>query len=125
MKNQRLFLIGATFLAMSISGTAHARCFASGGSGMHYPGMKEISQTFTIADGGNCRISRRRLCGHCSLTALNLVSQARHGRAIAKGFNAIYKPAAGFRGVDTFTARWCETPAEKGCYLAHYTINVP
>jgi hypothetical protein len=104
------------------SSRAEAGCFRSGGS--HFPGMKEISAELTVQNTDRCSVSRRP-CGHCSVTSMSIVSRPRSGKLIASGLKAIYVRRPDFTGSDSFTLRWCETPmAEKGCYLAHYSVQV-
>jgi hypothetical protein len=112
------------FLSVSAfaSTVAHAGCSHSGGS--HFPGMKEISAGLGLYGVEKCSVSRRP-CGHCSVTSMSIVRSPRHGKLVSRGLRAVYIRKSGFTGSDSFTLRWCETPvAEKGCYLAHYSVDV-
>lgn len=105
-----------------ISTAAFAGCSHSGGS--HHPGMKEISASLGVYGVEKCSVTRRP-CGHCSVTSMSIVRSAQHGKLVARSLRAVYIRKGGYTGTDSFTLRWCETPAEeKGCYLAHYSVDV-
>jgi hypothetical protein len=84
-----------------------------------------VSTTGTLTKGSACSIGFRA-GGTAHFTSGSIASRPSHGSLTQAGeLRFVYKPAAGFKGVDRYSLRVCGTDrAGSGCATLTYDITV-
>jgi hypothetical protein len=112
--------IGATLLTV---GQAGAACLTTP---VNYRFQNETVVSNAVVDSTDRCRHRRGAGGRTQFTSYAVIERPRNGSLEQSGrFTVIYKPAAGFRGQDTYAIRICGTSGGRsGCSTIRYQTTV-
>jgi len=109
--------------SLAINEQAVAACVTTP---VRYHFQNETIVSNAIVDSGHSCIHRRGAGGRSRFTGYSVVERPRNGSLAQTGkFIVTYRPAAGFRGQDTYAIRICGTSGGRsGCSTIRYQTTV-
>jgi hypothetical protein len=117
-------LIGVTLFAIE---QATAACLTTP---VRYHFRNETVVSNAVVDSSGSCIHRRGAGARAQFTDYAVVERPRHGSLTQSGrFTVVYRPAAGFRGQDTYAIRICgmsggTSDRRSGCSTIRYSTTV-
>jgi hypothetical protein len=121
----QLLLFAASIGAVSFAliGQAAAACVSTP---VRYHFQNETVTSSAIVDSGDSCIHRRGAGGRAQFTSYSVIERPRNGSLAQAGqFTVTYRPAAGFRGQDTYAIRICgKSGTGSGCSTIRYQTTV-